>query len=439
MISSFGHRCAGRDHLTTGKNVGPTSKSEDPPNFSAGKTILNLPRIHPNELTHRCDVKPDAGEDELIVMGTNLSRKALWIAVVLALFSAMAAGPASAAGSGGGAKKLPSSRSGSTLSATTNPLPEFGTQFHGMWSSYTDTQRAMVLDTLKANGVTTVRLDVSWAMLNPTSATWDTWGTNFVTRVLKMITDRGMKPMVMVWLTPKWVSGTTDDRVAPRTTTQLARWETFNRQLAAKFPQVTNWEIWNEPNHNDFMRGASPYVYAKVLASGYRGIKAGNPNARVIFAGTQFVDTPWITKALKAGAKGKYDIMGVHPYMAVANLSPDSPDTDGIWRLRHVPSLRSAMLAVGDNKPMWFTEFGWRVGSTGTANWQLGVDEATQAKYLATTLRIVREEYPYVTNVYWYRELADNNTSTSSGYGLIQPDGRVKPALAHIHALYHGG
>lgn len=369
-------------------------------------------------------------------MGTNLSRKALWIAVVLALFAGVFAAPASAAKSGGG-KKLATTRAASSLSATTNPLPEFGTQFHGMWGSYTDAQRAMVLDTLKANGVTTVRLDVSWAMLNPTSTTWDTWGTNFVTRVIKMITDRGMKPMVMIWLTPKWVTGSTDNRIPPKTTSQLSKWQTFNRQLASRFPQVTDWEIWNEPNHNDFMRGASASVYAKVLSYGYSGIKAGNPNARVIFAGTQFVDTPWITSALKSGAKGKYDIMGVHPYMAVGNLSPTAADTDGIWRLRHIPTLRAAMLAVGDNKPMWFTEFGWRVGSTGTANWQLGVDEATQAKYLADALQITREEYPYVTRVYWYRELADNNTSTSSGYGLIQPDGRVKPALAQIPGIYN--
>ena len=385
-------------------------------------------------------------------MSKNSPKIAILVSIVLALLTAVFSTPASAAArpntTGGGtgfasqSASAHATLSGSkvrTTASTAGALPAFGTQFHGMWGSYTDAQRAMVLDTLKANGATTVRLDVSWAMLNPTSASWDSWGTNFVTRVVKMITDRGMKPMVMIWLTPKWVTGSTDDRVPPQTTTQLARWETFNKQLAAKFPQVTDWELWNEPNSNDFMRGASASVYAKLLASGYRGIKAGNPNAHVIFAGTQYVDTPWITKALKAGAKGKYDVMGVHPYMAVGNLPPSSPDTDGIWRLRHIPTLRSAMLAVGDDKPIWFTEFGWRVGSVGTANWQLGVDEATQAKYLADTLRIVRTEYPYVTRVYWYRELADNNTSTSSGYGLIQPDGTVKPALKQIPAIYAAG
>lgn len=334
--------------------------------------------------------------------------------------------------------KVPSTSAAATATSV-GALPVFGTQFHGMWSSYTDKQRAMVLDKLKANGVTTVRLDVSWAMLQPKSATFDTWGTGFVTRVLKMITDRGLEPMMMIWLTPSWVTGSTDDRVAPKGSAQLDQWRTFLSDAAARFPQVKYWELWNEPNHNDFMRGADPQVYAALLSAGHRGIKAGNPNAQVIFAGTQFVDVPWIQKAFAAGAAGKYDVMGVHPYMAVGNLSPTSADDGTIWRMRHVPALRTAMLAAGDDKPIWFTEFGWRAGSTGTANWQLGVDQATQAKYLAATLSMVKTEWPYVTRVFWYRELADNNTANSSGYGLILPNGTVKPALTQIPGIYAKG
>ena len=315
-------------------------------------------------------------------------------------------------------------------------LPEFGTQFHGMWASYTDSQRAMVLDTLKANGVTTVRLDVSWAMLQPNGPTFDTWGTSFVTRVLQMITDREMKPMVMIWLTPSWVTGKSDDRVPPTSNAELQKWETFTEQVAGRFPQVAAWEVWNEPNHDDFMRGADATVYAKILAAANRGISRGNPQSTVVFGGTQFVDVPWIKKALQAGAQGNYDVMGVHPYMAVGDASPDLPDNGTIWRLRHIPTLREAMLAAGDDKPMWFTEFGWRTGSTGSANWQLGVDQATQASYLAQTLKIVSTEWDYVERVYWYRELADNNTSDASGYGLILPNGTPKPALTQIPALY---
>ncbi|MCB0916799.1 MAG: cellulase family glycosylhydrolase, partial [Actinobacteria bacterium] len=216
----------------------------------------------------------------------------------------------------------------------------------------------MVLDTLKANGVTTVRMDVSWEMLAPKSATWDSAGFKNVSGVIKMITDRGLTPMVMIWMTPSWLTGSADELIPPRTASELRQWQAFTQELAARFPQVIDWEIWNEPNSDDFMRGASATDYAKVLASAYRGIKAGNADARVIFGGTQYIDTPWIVSALKAGAQGKYDVMGVHPYMAVGNLTPDAPDTDGIWRMRHLPTLRNAMLAVGDDKPIWFTEFG---------------------------------------------------------------------------------
>jgi hypothetical protein len=305
-----------------------------------------------------------------------------------------------------------------------------------MWGSYTDSQRAMVLDTLKRNGVTTVRLDVSWAMLQPSGPTFDSWGTGFVDKVLKMITDRGMQPMVMIWMTPQWVTGSTDTLVPPTTATQLSQWQTFLQQAAVRFPQVTNWEVWNEPNHNDFMRGGDPGVYGRLLSAAYGALKAGNPNAKVIFGGTQYIDTPWIKNALAAGAKGRYDIMGVHPYMAVGNLNPDAPDTDGIWRMRHLPTLRNAMLAVGDDKPIWFTEFGWRAGSVGTANWQLGVSSTTQAQYLAKTLSIIKNEWPYVTRVYWYRELGSSNDTETAGYGLILPNGTAQKALTQIPAIY---
>jgi hypothetical protein len=318
------------------------------------------------------------------------------------------------------------------------PLPEFGTQFHGMWSSYTDTKRAMVLDTLKAHGVTTVRLDVSWAMLQPKGpGVFDKWGDSLVTKVLTQITERGLDPMVMIWMTPQWVTGSDDERVPPTTPAQLAHWEQFTTQAASRYSGlVRDWEVWNEPNHNDFMRGASATVYAKVLTAASRGLKAGNPAARVIFAGTQYVDVPWIEESLRAGAKGSYDVMGVHPYMAVGDAAPGLADNNSIWRMRHVPALRTLMLRLGDDKPNWFTEFGWRVGSTGTQNWQLGVSSATQAQYLAQTLKIVQEEWDYVKRVYWYRDLADSNNDDASGYGLILPDGTPKPALTQIPALY---
>ncbi len=49
-------------------------------------------------------------------------------------------------------------------------VPAVVAQFHGMWSDYTDEQRERVLDELRTAGVGWVRIDLSWAMLQPDSA-----------------------------------------------------------------------------------------------------------------------------------------------------------------------------------------------------------------------------------------------------------------------------
>jgi len=79
------------------------------------------------------------------------------------------------------------------------PPPAFGVQFHGMWSNYTDVQRGVALDQIKASGASWVRIDVSWAMVQPNSPSsanggYDlNWGVPKVDGVLKMATDRGLK------------------------------------------------------------------------------------------------------------------------------------------------------------------------------------------------------------------------------------------------------
>ncbi len=92
---------------------------------------------------------------------------------------------------------------------------------------------------------------------------------------------------------------------APASSSELQKWEVFTEQVAGRFPQVAEWEVRNEPNHDDFMRGADATVYAKLLAAANRGLSRGNPQSTVIFGGTQFVDVPWIKKALQAGAQGR--------------------------------------------------------------------------------------------------------------------------------------
>ena len=322
----------------------------------------------------------------------------------------------------------------SSATAQAAPGPAFGSQFHGMWSEYTDAQRTAVLDQLAAHGTEWVRLDVSWAMLQPDGPdAYSTWGVSFVDRVLKMITDRGMKPLVMLWMTPAWANGGAGERALPHDPqhyANAARWAA-NRWAGI----VPAWEVWNEPNHNSFMTGADPVAYGRLLQAAYPAFKAGDPSTQVVFGGPMYNDVDWIRRAYDAGARGSFDIMATHPYMGVADREPEFADGTK-WTLRHARAVYDLMVANGDgHKPIWFTEFGWSSHpNTGTeANWARGVTLQQQADYLVRTLDLLAREMPFVTNVFWYNE-RDRSTSNVqlANYGLMFRDLTPKPALTAV-------
>ena len=320
--------------------------------------------------------------------------------------------------------------------------PAFGVQFHGMWSDYTDDEREEVLDRLVEAGVEWVRIDLSWAMLQPESGSeYSTWGTDFADRVIEMAERRGLEVLGMFWLTPSWANDGAGERAAPTDPEDYARaaaWvaERYEGRIAA-------WEIWNEPNDANFLVGEDPVVYAGLLRAAYPAIKEAAPDAQVVFGGTVYNDAEWIGRVYEAGAGNSFDVMATHPYQAVANLAPDAPDDGTLWRLAHVDAVRDVMRRHGDaGKPVWFTEFGWSShdqNSAGTPNWQLGVSRETQADNLARTLELVTVRYPYVTNVFWYRERdAWVGDPQNDNYGLLDLNLQPKPAWERLRMVLRG-
>jgi hypothetical protein len=320
----------------------------------------------------------------------------------------------------------------STGTATGVPV---GANFHGMWSVYSDAQRATILDGLKAAGVDSVRLDVSWAMLQPTGpATYDAWGTSFVDRVIAMANARGIKPLVMLWMTPGWANGNAGDRALPTNPADYARVAQWS---AARWNgKVVGWEVWNEPNSQSFMVGADPVAYTRLLKAAYPAFKAGSPTTPVITGGVEYNDTNWLTRMYAAGAKGSFDAIATHPYMGMADADPGLRDDGTMWTFTHAAAVHQLMVANGDGaKKLWFTEYGWSTHATaaGSPNWNRGVTEATQSAYVVKAATIVDSTMPYVARMYLYSE---RDTSTGNlqydSYGIYRTDFSAKPVLTGI-------
>ena len=151
-----------------------------------------------------------------------------------------------------------------------------------------------------------------------------------------------------------------------------------------------------------------------------------------------YSDDAWIREMYEAGAQGYFDVLATHPYQGVSDEPPTAPDNGTKWRMTHTPTVRDVMCEFGDcDKELWFTEFGWSAYSTppGAPNWERGVTLREQARNLVATLEQVRRRYPYVTNVFWYRE---RNGATGDprldNYGLLERDLEPKPAYSSLRA-----
>ena len=315
--------------------------------------------------------------------------------------------------------------------------PAFGVQFHGMWSKYTDAQRADVLAKLKAAGTQWIRLDLGWAMLQPTSAgSFDLgWGVPFTDSVINMIHADGFHLLVTFWRTPGWANGNAGETTLP---THPADYANAIQWAAARYAgKVDAWEVWNEPNEPYSMTGTDPAAYAALLRAAYPAVHAGDPAAQVVFGGPSENDAPWIARAYAAGIHGSFDVMATHPYMGPSDAAPETPDDGTIYKLTHVAAVHNLMTQYGDGaKPIWFTEFGWssHANTSGMANWELGVSPQTQGDYLVRTLQLLKTSYPYVTNAFWY-EASDQNTGTTANidnYGLLTSTFTPKPAYGAV-------
>jgi hypothetical protein len=335
-----------------------------------------------------------------------------------------------------------SSRSVVALSDLAVLHPKFGVQFHGMWSDYNDTTRAAVLDQLAASGARWLRIDVAWSMIQPAGpGSYDLgWGVPFVDRVVSMAHARGFKVLVMFWMTPGWANDNRGLRAAPDDPADYAR---AIRWAADRWSaEVDAWEVWNEPNLDDFFAGTDPGVYSRLLCAAYPAVKAGDPSAKVVFAGVVFNDVEWIERAYAAGAHGCFDVMATHPYQGPADLSPLAPDNGEIWRLTHVPAVRQLMVANGDaHKPIWFTEFGWSSHpNTGREQpWDRGVTAEQQASYAVDALRLIRERYPYVRKAFWYNERnKGTGDAQQDDFGLLTRDLTRKPVYNALQSYLLG-
>jgi hypothetical protein len=292
-------------------------------------------------------------------------------------------------------------------------------------------------DALATLGVRLVRYTVNWrrvALRKPElslDARDPAYNWKSTDRALRGLHRRGIAVLVTLWGTPAWANGGLGPNALPRNKYSLAA---FAGAVAARYPWVRLWEVWNEPNQQVFMAPNSPRLYVqRLLNPVYVELHLRNPANRV--AGGATSPRPTLSalspvafmRGMRA-AHARLDAYSHHPYPITRGERPFgfAPGVcrycKGILTLANLPLLIREVRRDFGPKRIWLTEYGYQ---TNPAK-HYAVSQRAQARYLADAALRVREA-PYVDLLIQF--LVRDEAGSGWQSGLMTWLGKRKPSF----------
>jgi hypothetical protein len=217
----------------------------------------------------------------------------------------------------------------------------------------------------------------------------------------------------------------------PNDATSLA---SFAYAASTKYPWITRWTIWNEPNVRLFLIPNSPSLYvSRLLNPAYRALKSANPRNLVAGGVTSPRKTPsgvspiaWIRGM--GAAHALLDAYAQNPYPVRPH---ETPSSGGCWRCTEITMATLPKLITevkrrfGTRTRIWLTEYGYN--SKPPSKW-LGVSNTLQARYVSeAALRVYLASHVDLLINFLVRDEPDARKWTS---GFLTSRGKVKPSFS---------
>ena len=291
---------------------------------------------------------------------------------------------------------------------------------HGVYANDAEVERAAELIT--EAGIEVVRLDLSWAAVQPENR--DTYEWDDYDYLVDLSEEQGFELLPIIDYSSRWASTagrTSDWETSPPVLSEFA-WFTY-KAVGRYKDDIHAWQIWNEPNHNAFWHPVpDPVLYTELLKQAYLAAKYADPKAVVVLGGLandgalQVPPETFLQTIYQTGGRKYFDAVGRHPY-----TNPSEGIDTLIGRLH---STRAVMVAHGDSeKPIWVTEYGTPAVS------EAGITEEIQGAWLTQSFEAI-SSVDNVPVTFWYnfRDLGTDPNDLVSNYGLIETDWEIKPA-----------
>jgi len=262
------------------------------------------------------------------------------------------------------------------------------------------------------------RQDFTWNAIEPKNGTFifDQYD-----QVVEEATQAGVRILGILDYSAEWASSAptiwTDgrDRAPPK---NLEDWKEYVYKTVEHFKgRVSHWEVWNEPNIDDFwLPEPDPLGYANLLRAAYLAAKEADPECTVLIGGAIGFNFNFLRQVYSYGASRYFDAMAWHPYPGNDSCF-DQFDFSGSMK-----ELKDMMAANGDaDKEIWFTELAWGIGPNVTRD--------DQANLLVRAYVLSLAEG--VDRLLWFNF---RGSPLEEGSGLIDSDFTRRPAfIAHAN------
>jgi Beta-galactosidase len=309
----------------------------------------------------------------------------------------------------------------SSAGAATVPKGFFGVMVNGPLDDPAvdlDAQAAA----MKASGVQSWRVEMSWDLVEPTPGAFDWAGTD---RKVLAAARQGIDVLGLALRAPGWANGGAGDPFTPpKKPSDYAAYVTAlitrygpNGSLWLEHPEVPRhpvrtWEIWNEPNLKDYFT-TQPFAkpYAALLRAAYTAVHKADAGATVLMASMANYSWRDLAKLLDSSKpKLRFDAAGAHPFSG----RPDNA-------LKIVKLNREVLNKRGYSKvPLWLTELTWSSAKGKkqklTQNWE--TTEGGQADRLRAIYKLLlaQREPLKLARVFWYTWATSDTGENSFDY-----------------------
>lgn len=261
------------------------------------------------------------------------------------------------------------------------------------------------LSTARHLGITFVRCEFPWWLLEPTSGTFD-WVR--ADRIVQTAATNGLQLVPVLVFAPAWAAHYPTD--VPR----ADDWSRFVRAIVSRYcGTIHYWELWNEPDLHTYWRGTERQYVSSVLVPGYAAVKTMDPSAHVVLGAPHNANMKWLQGIFAFGGGASFDIMSWHEYRNGSAIAASGQLIQALLRVH-----RQA------HKPLWLGEFGLQ---------QEAPEDAGQVLHMQSVLLA---EHSPIALAFWY-SLRDDIVYTccppqvvkEAHWGVVQRDGTPKRAF----------